>query len=253
MDVVLWQIGVSHFSEKARWALDYKGIDYEKRGPMPGAHMAVALWLTRGRCKTFPIMQLDGETIADSTAIIGALEKHWPDPPLYPDDPAERRRALDLEEFFDEELGPQLRQFAWHEVSAEPELYPEILRSAMPASLRRMPAADRVLGASAKAFNAVRFRTEDDALAEESKEKVLAALDRVEAELDGDDYLVGGRFSVADLTAAALFYPLVLPPEAPHHIRRHPAGFEAFRAPLKDRPAYRWIAEMFRRHRSRTS
>jgi glutathione S-transferase len=45
----LWQIEVSHFSEKARWALDYKGVEHKRSSPLPGAHIAVALWLTRHR------------------------------------------------------------------------------------------------------------------------------------------------------------------------------------------------------------
>ena len=40
-------------------------------------------------------------------------------------------------------------------------------------------------------------------------------MDRLEAELDGGDHLVGDAFSVADLTAAALFTPLIRPPERP--------------------------------------
>ena len=41
----------------------------------------------------------------------------------------------------------------------------------------------------------------------------MAALDRIESERAGGDYLVGEGFTVADLTAAALLYPLVWPPE----------------------------------------
>lgn len=63
-----------------------------------------------------------------------------------------------------------------------------------------------------------------------------------------DEHLVGDRFSVADLTAAALFYPLVFPPEGPM-LAGSPASYESFRAPLADRPGYRWVEEMFRRHR----
>jgi glutathione S-transferase len=77
---------------------------------------------------------------------------------------------------------------------------------------------------------------------------VSAALDRLEAELDGRKYLVGESFTVADLTAAALFYPLVLPPEGPE-LPPPPEGFERYRAPLAERPGYRWVQEMFRRHR----
>ncbi len=56
----------------------------------------------------------------------------------------------------------------------------------------------------------------DAGSAARSREKVLAALDRLEAELRPSGYLVGDRFSVADLTAAALLAPVVLPPEFPY-------------------------------------
>ena len=102
----LWQIDVSHYSEKARWALAWKGVEHRRRSPVPGAHMAVALWLTRGAHYTFPVLSIDGQRIGDSTAIVAALEERYPEPPLYPTDIADRRRALELEEFFDEELGP---------------------------------------------------------------------------------------------------------------------------------------------------
>jgi hypothetical protein len=36
----LWQIDVSHYSEKARGALAWKGIEHRRRSPVPGAHMA---------------------------------------------------------------------------------------------------------------------------------------------------------------------------------------------------------------------
>src|SRR5262249_33122587 len=56
----------------------------------------------------------------------------------------------------------------------------------------------------------------DAASASRSREKTLAALDRLEAELRPSGYLVGDRFSVADLTAAALLAPVVFPPEFPY-------------------------------------
>jgi glutathione S-transferase len=82
--------------------------------------MIAALALTRGDAYTFPILELDGEVISDSTEIIGALERRHPEPPLYPEDPVERRRALDLEDYFDEELGPPLRLLGFHEMVRDP-------------------------------------------------------------------------------------------------------------------------------------
>ena len=67
---ILWHIPVSHYSEKVRWALDHKRIEHERRAPMPGAHMAVALWLTRGKHKTFPVVRIDGRNVGDSSEII---------------------------------------------------------------------------------------------------------------------------------------------------------------------------------------
>ena len=48
------------------------------------------------------------------------------------------------------------------------------------------------------------------------------ALDRIESERAGRDHLVGDRFTVADLTAAALLYPLVWPPEFPYELPEPP-------------------------------
>ena len=125
-DLTLIHVPVSHYSEKARWALDYKGIPYRLRAPLPGAHIPVALWLTRGRHYTVPVLDLGGERIGDSTAIIAALEQRHPQPALYPRAAAQRRRALALEEYFDEELGPYLRRMAYHGLTSDPEALREL-------------------------------------------------------------------------------------------------------------------------------
>lgn len=245
----LWQLPVSHYSEKARWALAHKGVPHRRRSPLPGAHMVVALTLTRGREKTFPILQLDGRTIGDSTEIVAALERRYPDPPLYPADPEQRRRALELEEFFDEELGPYARLLPFHELAKDPALFAEVAAETVPAPLAK---AKPLLGLYARTYTGLRFGVRDDAAAQTAREKIAAAMDRLDAELaasDGD-YLVGERFGVADLTAASLFYPVVgpeggpLPPDVPT-----PPAFERFRDGFRDRPGFKWVKEMFRRHR----
>jgi glutathione S-transferase len=247
----LWHIDVSHFNEKVRWALDWKGVEHRRRTPVPGAHMAIAAWLTRGAQVTFPVLDLGGRRIGDSTAIIAALEERYPEPPLYPEDPDERRRALALEDFFDEELGPQIRQVAWYEFRADRERFTELMRHTAPGPVARMPG---VAAAYARVYTALRFRAADGALAEEGRAKVLAALDRLEEELGDGDYLVGDRFSVADLTAASLFYPLVQPEEGPIPADQPAAaGFERFREPLRERRGCKWVTEMFRRHRMPTA
>src|SRR5207245_1033760 len=61
-----------------------------------------------------PVLALDGRPIHDSTRIIEALERAFPEPALYPRNEPGRRRALALEDFFDEELGPSIRAMLVH-------------------------------------------------------------------------------------------------------------------------------------------
>ena len=122
----------------------------------------------------------------------------------------------------------------------------ELSAKLAPGPLARAPG---LAGRYSTALSRLRFGAGSEAGAEVARGAVLSALDRLEAELDGAEYLVGDSFSVADLTAASLFYPLVLPPEAPRYLDDPPEGFERFRAPLKERAGYRWVGEMFRRHR----
>ncbi len=243
----LWQIDVSHYSEKARWALAWKGVEHRRRSPVPGAHMAVALWLTHGAQYTFPVLSIDGRRIGDSTAIVAALEELYPEPPLYPADIAQRRSALELEEFFDEELGPYIRRLAWHEFGNDRESFIKLMEQTAPRPLAKF---GRPTAAYARTYTALRFGASNAKEAERSREKILAGLDRLEAELGDGEYLVGEQFSVADLTAASLFYPLALPEEGPLQADSPSArGFQEFRQPLEQRRGVKWVKEMFRRHR----
>src|SRR4051794_33020347 len=119
---LLWHLPISHFSEKVRWALDWKRIPHRRRVMPPGLHPFGGLLLTGGRQYTMPVLCADGRRIGDSTAIIGWLEEHFPDcRPLYPADPDERARALGLEDWFDENVGPYARQLGFNLLLTEPE------------------------------------------------------------------------------------------------------------------------------------
>jgi glutathione S-transferase len=246
----LIQLDISHYSEKVRWALDYKQVPHIRRSPLPGSHIPISYALTRGKSVYLPLLQLDGRTIADSTAIIAAIEKRYPDPPLYPADPEQRRRALALEDFFDEELGPAARLLPFHELTNEPAMFAAVAAAAVPGPLGK---AKGLVGLYARTYTGLRFGVRDEAAAATAREKIVAALDRLEAELaanGGGEFLVGESFSVADLTAASLFYPVVGPDEGPLPADSPtPPAFEAFRATIDQRPGYLWVEEMFRRHR----
>ncbi|HVY77325.1 MAG TPA: glutathione S-transferase family protein [Solirubrobacterales bacterium] len=248
---VLWHIAISHYSEKARWALDHKRVPHRRRAvPIPGIHIPASMLLTRGASQTYPVLELDGRAIGDSTEIIAALEQRHPEPPLYPADPEQRRRALALEDFFDEELGPHVRLLAFHELGRDRERFEALVERTVPAPVARLGSGAVTC---ARTYTGLRFGVRDEAAAELARAKILAALDRLEAELDGGEYLVGDCFGVADLSAAALFFPLVMPDEGPlPNDLPLPAGLEDFRASLRERAGYRWVEETYRRHRQPT-
>jgi glutathione S-transferase len=246
MTPTLWHIELSHYSEKVRWALDYKGVEHERRTPMVGAHQLVAMVRTRSRHRRLPVLRLNGgPAIGDSTAIVAALEERYPQPPLYPADPAGRARALALEDFFDEELAPPLRAFAWHHVLGEAGGIGNAVAPNRPARRRMLN------GAAPIAARIVRADYGADAEHEaRSRAAILAAADRVEAELQPSGYLVGDAFSVADLTGAALFTPVLQPPGRPFLPNVAPPAVEALREELEQRPAGQWVHEMYVRHRT---
>jgi len=245
MTVVLWHIEVSHYSEKARWALDHKAIPHERRVPMPGLHGVSALVHTRGAQRRLPVLALDGRRVGDSTAIIAALEDHRPEAALYPTDPADRARALQLEDWFDEHLGPTARRFVWHHTLPDTDLVADTL-FAHPS-----PGREWLLRASAPiATRAVRmdYGVNDESAAA-GRADVVGAMDRLEAELQPSGYLVGDGFSVADLTAAALFTPLLAPPERPYVPARAAPAVLELREELMARPGGAWVFDMYARHR----
>jgi glutathione S-transferase len=244
----LWHISISHYSEKVRWALDHKRMPHKRRAvSIPGLHIPASMLLTRGASHTFPVLEIDGRAIGDSSEIIAALEQRHPERPLYPTDPDQRRRAIELDRFFSEELGPHVRLRAFHELGKDPERFEAVIARTTPGPVARM---GRGAVTYARTYAGLRFGVRDEAAAELARAKIVAALYRLEAELGSGEYLVGDSFSVADLSAASLFFPLVLPEEGPVPADEPPpAGMESFRAPLQERRGYRWVEETFRKHR----
>jgi glutathione S-transferase len=83
---------------------------------------------------------------------------------------------------------------------------------------------------------------------------VLAGLDRIVAELQPSGYLVGDRFSVADLTASALFCPIVMPQEFQYRPAEPEYRLTAeYRNSLSAHTGFRWVEDIYRRHRGKSA
>jgi glutathione S-transferase len=237
---VLWHLKVSPYNEKARWALDYKYVPHVRRAALPGRHRALARELTGGN--TFPVLDMDGEAIGDSTRIIEALERRHPEPPLYPADRADRQRALEIEDFFDEELGPYLRLLVLHHALESPKLLLGMFFPGLPLRARLVARA---------AFPIHRRRAIEDFGIDEFSVgfawgKVSAAGERFRSELRPSGYLVGDGFTIADLAVAAIVSPVVAPVQFPYPQpqRDHPL-FAPLRAALAESGLVDWALDMY--------
>jgi glutathione S-transferase len=245
---LLWHFPISHYNEKVRWALDYKAIPHVREALGP-SYMPRALWATRQG--SLPILFLEGKAIADSTRIIEALESYAPDPPLYPADVAEVRRALALEDFFDEKVGHALRAVLLGPVFVDdPAAAVRILSTGMGDGAARTM---RTILPVFSAFYRWRHKI-NDATVRAGHDQVRRAFDKVGTDLRSSGYLVGQGFTVADLTAAALLSPLVRPPELEYQTPGPvPDSILRLREEMSTHTAFLWVCEMYRRHRGRSS
>jgi len=246
MAATLITIPFSHYCEKARWALERCGIAYREDGHLPLFH-----WLAvrrAGAKRTVPVLA-DGELLlTDSTDIIAWADARRPGT-LLPVDPEARAAALALEDDFDRQLGPATRRWAYFHALPRKDLDDQIVHGtprwqAIALKLSR-PLAVRMLSRGLRI---------DAAGAERSRTKIEETFTRV-AELlsDGRRYLVGDRFTVADLTFAALAGPVVAPRERPFGVPALDdltddarAQVEAWRAS----PAGRFALKVYADHRS---
>jgi glutathione S-transferase len=245
---VLWHLKVSHYNEKVRWALDYKRVPHIRRAVEPGSHRSIALRLTGGR--TFPVLELDDEAIGDSTQIIEALERRYPEPALYPADPVARRRALEIEDFFDEELGPYVRLLVVSHMLPSAGLVlgaflPDLAGPRRRAALAMFPLIRRRFVAD--------LGIDDESVALAWR-KVRAAGECFREELQASGYLVGDGFTIADLTVASLVAPAVAPAGFPYPQpqREHPL-LAGVRDALAEAGLPDWAREMYARHRGRSA
>ncbi|MDX1382885.1 MAG: glutathione S-transferase family protein [Thermoanaerobaculia bacterium] len=243
--ITLHQFEFSHFNEKARWALAYKGLEHERESYLPGPHVGPIRKLS-GQPQT-PVLEIDGRVVSGSSAIVEALEMRAPDPPLYPADETQRAEALELQRHFDAEVGPAVRCALFSVSLGEPGYMCRMFARGKPLPVRALYRATFPLATPLiRKGNGVTGREAIDAAFAATE----AALDLVEERTAATGYLVGDTFTVADLTAAALLAPIASPTH-PDMARPRPvpASIERLLQRWADRPAIRWVGEQYAKHR----
>jgi glutathione S-transferase len=135
----------------------------------------------------------------------------------------------------------------YHHLSRDPEALGELAAHHVQYGVDAVEPVTKWL---LKQFLNLRFATGSAERARDAEERVERALGRLDAELEGREYLAGDGFSVADITAAALLYPFALPPQRPWAPSHPPGAWMEFNERNRERPSHAWVLEMYRRHRS---
>jgi glutathione S-transferase len=193
---------------------------------------------------------IDGEAIGDSSKIIAELERRQTEPALYPESEEARERALELEAYFDKQIGPHLRRVLFYDLLPDASEACKFLSQGFsgPARTAYRAAYPGVRMVMSRALRV------DETGKDLGRERVLGALDRIEAELQPSGYLVGTSFTVADLGAAAMLFPILRPPERQCELPdRWPEPVEEFRSSVEDRDAFQWALGIWREHRGRSA
>jgi len=201
-------IPISHYCEKARWALERAGMPYREERHVQGIHRLAAK--RAGGGATVPVLVTPDGAIGESQEILAWVDARTPpEQRLFPGEPEERREVERLCRRFDEELGPKGRRLMYVHMLAQRKLALRFNNDGVPPWEDRTirygwPLIVRVIGRALEISPGI--ETADEAA-------VWRELDYV-AELlaDGRPYLCGERFGAADLTFAALSASIVMPP-----------------------------------------
>jgi glutathione S-transferase len=240
-DCELITIPISHYCEKARWALDRARVAYRER-----AHLQVVHWFHVKRAGggwTAPVLRCGSSVFSESADIV-----RWADERgglgLYSSE-----EAGALERDFDARLGPHGRRWMYDAIRGSSGLVRKYGLTGVPGWERRaVPVAFALVTRVIDRYLEITPES-----AAESLRVVRSTFDSVAERLsDGRDFLAGDRFSAADLTFAALSAPVIMPPEygvplpSPDEV---PADMASVVRELRTHPAGEFALEMYRRER----
>jgi len=201
-------IPISHYCEKARWALDRTGMPYREERHVQLLHR---IYVRRaGGATTAPVLVTpDGGVLSESRDIVAWADRRLdPADRLIPEDPATAAEVEALVSDFDGRLGPHARRWIYFQILPHRRLGRDYNCAGVPEWERR--AFPVLFPLAALGIRRVLDITPESV--RRSEQIVWGSFDEVAERIeDGRSFLVGERFSAADLTFAALAAAVVLP------------------------------------------
>lgn len=241
----LYTFNISHFSEKARWALDYEGIRYEERVLLPGPHQLVTRRIARRT--HVPVLEHDGQYVQGSSAIIDYVADRLGGTRLTAIDSTERVKVLELENTLDQAFGRGVQQVLYSALLKDRRTVIDLWSFGGPFWARGFYAV--AFPAIASAVGRM-YKTTDVEGVAKAKQRFATTFDELDAVLARQPYLGGDTPNRTDITLAALLAPVC---RVPGHRMKWPAmpsELADVEASLSGRPTWNHVLRMYRDHRT---
>ena len=233
----LYQFAGSHYCEKARWALDFKGIDYAVTNLVPGPHRRAVRRIAPRT--SLPVLVAGDTYVQGSAAIIDYLDKIQRQPPLTPTNSTDASMAVEWERYLDRHLAPQVRLLFYHHAFQDRAYVTDFLLRGGPWWGRPFFAlAFPVLKRAMQESMSI-----DPSSAARAEQQIAQAFERLDERVVDKKYLAGPHFSRADLAASATLFHWWMDEW------RWPPSLHGFVDAHRDRPFFRWAENIYRAHR----
>lgn len=213
---------------------------------MPYIHLITLPWHLQDR--TVPVLLDDRDIVQGSSQIIDYLDNKYPSPSLTSENADDRQACMEIEKTMDRSLGVSIRQIFYARLHTNPDYLRHCFTHSMPVSKRVFfPLVFPFLRDKIHQFYVI-----SDNHVEQGKREFESAMNEIEKILNQRNYLVGEKFSRADISVASLLSILVMPAQQPFTWKEIPdpetkAYYEAFH----DHPVTHWVRKMYREHRLR--
>lgn len=240
MRYVLHLFPFSTYCEKARWALDHLGVSYQEVTHYPGPHTRAIKKLS-GQTSV-PVLEDGSRVIAGSAAIIDHAMSAIPGSDLLPAE--HEAKILEWQKRLDN-IGATLRGTLFYDILQHPKLAVELLTAGQKRPLSGYGIFFRTMIPMLKRM--LKQGLPDEAKARADCQKILREIAEATS---STGYIVGDRFTLADLAAASIFFPICMP--------EHSMGFaftqknpdiDRWKASWADNEAIPYIQAMYRNHR----
>jgi len=238
---------ISHYCEKARWALDYCKLEYRTELLAPGEHIKIARNLGLDDT-TLPILVTNATAIQGSSQIIDWAEAQGADAGVRLNPDADLELCRQMEQRLDERFGVHVRRYYYSEaLTQQPQTVRPMFAGGLP--WRQQIILRFAWGEICRRMIRGMDLGVDQGL--ESRQIVDSELSWIDEMLaDGRQFLLGARFSRVDLSAASLIAPLALPASHPTYNKLQiPAGVAADLSSWQDRRSLQWVREIYRQYR----